>query len=163
MPRAKCDLTGQKFGKWTVLGEAPTRIYGARKAHRRFWSCRCDCGTEREVLQSSLTNGNSTGCGCKKLLDLTGQQFGDWDVIDEAPRWFDNKVWRRTWNCLCICGERRVVTQANLRSGASRGCGCYRNELARERFAKSNEEKRLTAMRRRAKMEESGKHCSLRH
>lgn len=149
MVRKKIDLTGRKFGKWLVIEEAESRRYGKRQALRRFWKCRCECGVEREVLQSSLTNGNTQGCGCKKLIDLTGMQFGDWDVIDEAPRWFDNKYWRRTWNCLCVCGERRVVLQANLCSGASKGCGCYRTELAKERFAKCNEERRLAAQKRR--------------
>lgn len=142
MVKEKLDLTGQRFGKWLVLKEAPTRIHGVRKARKRFWKCKCDCGTVREVLQYSLTNGKSTGCGCRKLIDLTGQQFGDWDVIKEGPRWFDGRALRRTWECLCICGERKTITQANLCSGGSRGCGCYRNELARERAEKRNEARR---------------------
>jgi hypothetical protein len=29
-----------------------------------MWKCRCDCGTVRDVLVSSLTSGNTQSCGC---------------------------------------------------------------------------------------------------
>jgi hypothetical protein len=29
-----------------------------------FWKCRCDCGTEREVLSSRLRHGETQSCGC---------------------------------------------------------------------------------------------------
>lgn len=47
-------LSGQKFGKWLVLGR------GTRRSH---WMCRCDCGTERSVLSSDMLSGKSLGCG----------------------------------------------------------------------------------------------------
>lgn len=53
------DLMGQRFGRWVVVGTA------ARKgASWTRWLCRCDCGTERDVLAGSLRNGKSTSCGC---------------------------------------------------------------------------------------------------
>ena len=33
------DLTGQKFGRWTVLERA---FNGKREV---YWLCQCDCGT----------------------------------------------------------------------------------------------------------------------
>ena len=59
MSKAAGLAPGEKFGKWTLLTLEP-------RGHRRFWSCRCDCGTERDVYESSLTSGRSTGCGCWK-------------------------------------------------------------------------------------------------
>ena len=50
---------GAKFGRWTVLREAPR--YSNKG--RRLW-CRCDCGTERVVAIGSLKRGLSTSCGC---------------------------------------------------------------------------------------------------
>ncbi|MEQ2424387.1 hypothetical protein [Enterocloster hominis (ex Hitch et al. 2024)] len=50
------DLTGQKFGMWTVL-----YYVGDSK-----WQCRCDCGTIREVKGVTLRNQSSTNCGCVK-------------------------------------------------------------------------------------------------
>jgi len=37
------DLTGQRFGKWTVLGKA---VSPPGYEHQNFWHCRCECGTE---------------------------------------------------------------------------------------------------------------------
>lgn len=52
------DLTGQRFGRWTVL-----RYAGSHNG-RAFWECRCDCGKIRDVRGSDLRNGRSTSCGC---------------------------------------------------------------------------------------------------
>jgi len=53
------DFTGLKFGRWLVLGRAPTKSSG-----HRYWRCQCDCGVIREVYQVSLTRGLSHSCGC---------------------------------------------------------------------------------------------------
>lgn len=53
------DVTGQKFGRWTVLGYAGSRPKGGAR-----WLCRCDCGTKREVDGTSLRSGKSASCGC---------------------------------------------------------------------------------------------------
>ncbi len=54
------DLTGKRFGRWTVLR------FTSRENRRTLWLCRCDCGVERDVLALSLTrsDGNSRSCGC---------------------------------------------------------------------------------------------------
>lgn len=51
------DLTGQRFGKWIVLKQAPT---GKHRETR--WYCRCDCGKERNIDGDSLRRGQSKGC-----------------------------------------------------------------------------------------------------
>ena len=55
--------------------------------------------------------------------DLTGQQFGRWTVVSRSPH---PKV--TMWNCLCKCGNEKVVIGAYLRRGLSKSCGCYRRE-----------------------------------
>lgn len=54
------DLTGQRFGRWTVLHFQDT----ARKMTR--WACRCDCGREVIVLGNSLRRRLSVSCGCSR-------------------------------------------------------------------------------------------------
>lgn len=56
----KLDLTGQRFGKLTVV--APAENIGRRTA----WLCRCDCGGERVVKTVHLREGKVTSCGCAK-------------------------------------------------------------------------------------------------
>ena len=53
------DLTGQRFGRWTVLHQA-----GLNKRKEAMWLCHCDCGTERVVLGRCLRKGLSQSCGC---------------------------------------------------------------------------------------------------
>lgn len=55
------DLSGQRFGRLTVLELAPS------KARHRAWKCLCDCGRETEVLQCNLVRSNTTSCGCVKV------------------------------------------------------------------------------------------------
>ncbi len=51
------DLTGQKFGEWTVLKRSEKATSGNYK-----WLCRCSCGTEKDVDGNSLRSGKSTKC-----------------------------------------------------------------------------------------------------
>lgn len=50
------DLTGESFGKWTVL-----RLDESSDEVR--WICRCECGTVRSVSRRSLTSGRTLSCG----------------------------------------------------------------------------------------------------
>jgi hypothetical protein len=49
------DMTGQRFGRWTVVERDETR--------KRKWLCRCECGTEKPVDGASLRSGASASCG----------------------------------------------------------------------------------------------------
>jgi hypothetical protein len=50
-------ILDEQFGRWTVLSYAG----------QRYWKCRCQCGTVKEVCGSTLRRGTSTGClKCKK-------------------------------------------------------------------------------------------------
>ena len=59
----KLDLTGQRYGKLTVL--APASNQGRNTA----WYCRCDCGSELEVRTDHLRAGHITSCGCVGIVD----------------------------------------------------------------------------------------------
>lgn len=54
----KLDLTGQIYGKLTVLGPA------ANIGERTAWRCRCECGKETVVRTHHLRAGHTTSCGC---------------------------------------------------------------------------------------------------
>lgn len=53
------DLTGQTFGKLTVVSFA-----GSYKRCHAKWLCKCECGNEKTVTGNSLTKGNTKSCGC---------------------------------------------------------------------------------------------------
>ena len=54
------DMTGRKYGRWTVLGLWWKRVPGNEVA----WFCQCDCGIVRKIRGAQLRNGRSTSCGC---------------------------------------------------------------------------------------------------
>lgn len=64
------DLTGQRFGRLTVLERGEDYIsppsatgYGDRTVSPR-WICQCDCGRRVLVMGASLRRGASRSCGC---------------------------------------------------------------------------------------------------
>lgn len=60
---SKCiDLTGQKFGRLTVI-ELDHR--DSRK--KAYWKCKCDCGNEKVVRCDSLQSGSTVSCGCYNI------------------------------------------------------------------------------------------------
>lgn len=73
------------------------------------------------------------------FIDLTGQRFGRWTVIDRASGRF-TKSGRPivTWRCKCECGMERDVDALSLRSGKSVSCGCYRAENSRAMTTERN-------------------------
>jgi hypothetical protein len=57
------DITGQKFGRLTVLGFAGYLSNG-RKASKQGWHCRCSCGGSTVARGSDLRAGKHKSCGC---------------------------------------------------------------------------------------------------
>lgn len=82
-----------------------------------------------------------------QFIDLTGQRFGRWTVVDRAPdRIFSGK--RSTaWNCICDCGKEKIVKGASLKNGKSVSCGCYASELKGARIKKWHEENKPDVVR----------------
>ena len=109
-----CEI-GEKFGRWEVLGEAPKRN------RRRFWKCKCECGTIKNVSVRSLCIGTSKGCrkcnDASRVIDLLGKTFGEWLVI-ERDRCSDTT----RWICKCSCGKTASVSTQTLVRGASKRC-----------------------------------------
>ncbi|CAA7618259.1 hypothetical protein [Magnetospirillum sp. SS-4] len=75
---------GQRVHRWTVVrsGECAFSRQGRKRAR---WLCRCDCGTEKLVLDQSLRlalsseTGGSRSCGCwaaEKIIRHGHNRFG---------------------------------------------------------------------------------------
>lgn len=123
------DLTGEKFGKLTVLK------YVEKKGKKHMWLCKCDCGNESIVSDVNLISGNTKSCGClrrkmikDKTVDISGKRFGFLTVIKRHHS--DNGV---HWLCRCDCGNECVVRGRSLRSGHTRSCGCNNGKTPQER------------------------------
>lgn len=57
----------------------------------------------------------------RKAVDLTGQRFGKWMVIE---RDYSIKKVNAYWKCECECGTLKSISGMNLRNGTSLSCGC---------------------------------------
>ena len=69
-----------------------------------------------------------------KLIDLTGQNFGYWQVLERAENGKDGHA---RWKCLCTaCGKQKDVAGKHLRGGRSTNCGCIRMEKMRQSVIK---------------------------
>lgn len=118
------DLTGQQFGKWTVLCRGKDHISKSGKSYV-MWRCQCACDTVKEVSSRSLRRGRSKSCGCieydsKSLKDLIGLRFGRLVVIRETEQHSKSK----SWDCLCDCGSIISIQTNSLTSGHTKSCGC---------------------------------------
>lgn len=133
----KCkDLTGQTFGRWTIIKKSEdTDAHGQTK-----WVCQCSCKnkTIRAVRNTDLTLGKSKSCGCignekykeywkSRGVDLAGQRFGKLTVLekDNTP----HKNGYLYWICQCDCGNTVIVNGSSLRKeNGTRSCGCLNSE-----------------------------------
>ena len=140
---ASKDLTGQRFGRLTVLGLDPEPYRSPGGKPTRRWRCRCDCGKEITVLQNALTGKNGTrSCGCvraentrARAENMTGQRFGRLTVVGpaelEKPRANGQRL---GWRCRCDCGRELVAARKDLMSGKLLSCGCLLKEVSAARL-----------------------------
>lgn len=76
------DLTGQKFGRLTIIKRA-----GASKSGKVLWLCECSCEEHNQITTttSNLVTGTTKSCGClaKESTSRTGKAniiHGDTDT-----------------------------------------------------------------------------------
>lgn len=118
------DITGFKFGAWTVVGRAASLgTAGAR------WSCECSCGIRAIVLGTKLRAGGSARCDeCRKREreDLIGKTFGHITVVASIGSAKDHGLKGRGQLVLgrCACGRSWKGRAYELKRGNTRSCGC---------------------------------------
>ncbi len=122
-------IPGQKIGRWTVLDN----YIKVRKGEKK-WLCRCECGTERYVLERSLKHGGSLSCGCLRLealhaataYDIAGQTFGELTALEPSAATHKNGgIW---WRCQCSCGNICEAPATVLVKGRKTHCGSKSHE-----------------------------------
>lgn len=128
------DLTGNKYGRLTVIKLLPER----KSNGGAVWLCRCDCGQELPVAAGNLLRGTTRSCGCLRRDDLSGQQFGRLTVESLGSKsGAGNGAY---WLCRCVCGNYCEVQASKLKSGYTKSCGCIKsdniNNLVGKKFGK---------------------------
>lgn len=117
------DITGQKFGKLTAI-----KFHHSNK-NGYYWLFKCDCGTEKVILKNHVVRGKISSCGCNigKYFskDITGMKFGRLTALKKDHV---NEKGAHYWECLCDCGNIKVVAKGHLLSGKIKSCGCLAKE-----------------------------------
>ena len=124
------NLTGKRFGILRVVKLHHRKRERTFPGHYNYWSCRCKCGGHKLVITARLTSGEVTHCGCKhkpgrNRLQLTGQRFGKWLVLEFAGVKGAGICKRTFWKCRCDCGTLRIIAGTDVKH-LTRSCGCGR-------------------------------------
>lgn len=134
------DLTGQKFGRLTVLRKDTERKTNCGS----YWICECECGNIKSIRSSSLRNGDIQSCGCYRteqimksklkngtIDNLVGQRFGLLTVLEK-----DIIKTKETgivyWICQCDCGNIKSIRGQSLKcknENRTVSCGCKHKSL----------------------------------
>ncbi len=131
------DLTGQRFGKLTVIEKSGTKNGSV------LWKCKCDCGNYTEVITALLRNGSVSSCGClaklNRCIDIINQKFNRLTAIKYAGK--------GKWLCRCDCGNEVFRSYSSLSSGEWRGliqnCGCRKIKKYKEKYSRKVDKKKM--------------------
>ena len=69
-----------------------------------------------------------------KIIDLIGQKFGRWTVVERASKPEGSHSTSAFWLCRCECGNQKIVSGNVLRQGKSQSCGCYNIDSHKEKY-----------------------------
>ena len=127
-------LINTQINKWTVLGIVAHQIQNRDYA---FATCKCVCGTVRDVRLHKLLSSACLDCGCghrarlkeatiQKYSYLIGSQINAWTCLNILP---PDECRRKTYVlCKCTCGTVKEVQLTYLLNSNSKDCGCGRKE-----------------------------------
>jgi len=109
----KIDLTGQKFGRLTVLEDV-----GRNKHGQVLWKCLCECGNIVDVLAGSLQSVETQSCGCLQKERISGENNWNWkggvtllrDVVRKCTRY-------KEWRTQVFQRDNFICTQCSQRGG----------------------------------------------
>lgn len=125
------DLTGQKFGRLTVIKKG--RIDITKSGHKiQRWICKCDCGNTEEIIGNNLRKGVAIKCKECQKPNLVGQRFNHFLVLSRS----EDKIRKNgkhivQWKCQCDCGNIRYLSTTELKSNKCKSCGCMHDYYSR--------------------------------
>ena len=113
------DLTGQRFGRLTVLERA------GRSKNESLWLCRCDCGNEVVTWSSSLRRGLTRSCGCiaSERMTQRHREAGE-TIIEGSDRSKLYWVWR---GMIRRCHDPKSVNYQNYGARGIAVCAEWRS------------------------------------
>lgn len=112
------NLTGQRFGKWTVLGRDPAPVLSGTR-----WLVRCDCGHEASINGQALRLGRTAQCDGCRCPWRVGQKLGMRTLIERI---------KSGWVAQCDeCGALVTCQPSTLETMSCRRCGLREHKRGR--------------------------------
>lgn len=127
------DMVGTKNGRLTIIKDNGYFVGGDRQ-----YTCKCSCGKviirRRSLLRQK---GREQNCGCLKMeswkrmrRNIKGMKYGRLIVLKFAGMKEGKNQGNASWLCECLCGNKKIIREANLISGRTLSCGCLAVEKA---------------------------------
>lgn len=136
MDNRQFDLTGQRFGKLTVIS------FDRYENHTSYWLCQCDCGGQKVVARMYLQNGRTKSCGCIRGKGNHHSAFKPRNLNEKEIKWFIEHY--KHTNNADICVKLRIsgsfLQRLKRKYGLSKSKQFMRKklELATERATASH-------------------------
>lgn len=136
------DLTGEKFGKLTVMEVSYNNEKTERDGKMR-WKCRCECGNIIYTLRNSLISGNTKSCGCHsrtpfsfKIGEGIETKYGHFVILSCIRKQRQNLIGSdKKYICRCKnCGEENEIYETVLEKGTGSCRACSDSRSFGERF-----------------------------
>lgn len=138
----RIDLAGQRFGSWIVLEPSEQGKFPGM-----YWKCKCDCGTESNIVSQNLREGWSTKCAkCSNQVSKAQKEiyefvkslgFADAILSDESFRHeldiyvpskkfaieYDGLFWHSDWH---QNRDKYSETRNKFKKVKDSGISCFR-------------------------------------
>lgn len=108
------NLSGQKFGRLTVVGE-----YGRNKNGEKTYQCQCDCGNVVIARSYSLRCGETKSCGCLQKERTSRANTIHGDTNSSLYARYKHMIWR--------CENSNSKDYANYGGRGIRVCNEWKN------------------------------------
>lgn len=126
------DLTGQTFGRWTVVRRGEDKVSATGRRNVR-WVCRCTCGNEMQVQGSNLKSGCSKSCGCLRRQRYSSRTFGG------NPNWKGDRIKYATAHQRVYAAKGPASAHACVDCGAQAAEWSYMYGCPREMVTDDND------------------------
>ena len=149
------DLTGQQFGRLTVISKTDEKT----KFGNPIWLCECICGNRKRVSAPNLRAGHVRSCGCPRERFVNAYSAiikGERENIDPKDQIgitinnhklldYKHEKNHHYYYFLCLwCGKEKWKQYYAIINSRTKSCGCQRdyryNDLTGQQFG------RLTAI-----------------
>jgi hypothetical protein len=148
---------GARAGKLVLLYKTEKRD----SRNKPYWMCKCECGNQKEIRQSNLSDGargkkgGTRSCGCKAIKyfkkrndkgtvieDFSNAELNGIKILSKTSLKDSNRSWY--YKCECpVCKQPFLLSIRHIKDGyRAKNCGCISgkslNEIAISEILKEN-------------------------